>query len=128
MRPYFLRFTSFALCLLLFGGCSTYRVTVTQGNMVKQDRLTQLEPGMTPAQVEYLLGTPLLRSPIAPERWDYVLKMQRGAETLQERRVTVFFEEGVVARIEDTKPPKSKQPAEADTDANAPQGDEASTS
>lgn len=85
-------------------GCSSYRVTVTQGNLVKNDRLEQLEPGMTPAQVEYLLGTPLLRSAVADDRWDYVLKIQRGADTLAQRRVTVFFTDGVVARVEDTQP------------------------
>ncbi len=104
MRLNFLRSVSLLLCFLFVTGCSTYRVTVTQGNMVKPDRLAQLEPGMSPAQVEYLLGTPLLRSSIAPERWDYVLKVQRGTEVLRERRVTVFFEDGVVSKVEDTNP------------------------
>lgn len=74
--------------------------------MVKPDRLAQLETGMTPEQVEYLLGTPLLRSAIAPERWDYVFKIQRGSDVLRERRVTVFFKDGVVANVEDTNPLK----------------------
>lgn len=117
MRLHLLRPVSVFLCILALAGCSTYRVTVTQGNMVKPDRLAQLENGMTPAQVEYLLGTPLLRSTIAPDRWDYVFKIQRGSEVLRERRVTVFFEEGVVARVEDTNPPSA-------TDAIETLGDE----
>ncbi len=107
MRLHLLRPASIFLCILTLAGCSTYRVTVTQGNMVKPDRLAQLENGMSPAQVEYLLGTPLLRSAIAPDRWDYVFKIQRGDDVLRERRVTVFFKDGVVASVEDTNPPKS---------------------
>lgn len=91
----------FALCLTL-PACSSYKVLINQGNVVQAEKLAQLEPGMTPVQVEYLLGTPLLRSAIAPDRWDYVLQVRRDGQNLQERRVTVYFEEGHVARIEDT--------------------------
>lgn len=94
----------------IVSGCSTYyRVTINQGNVIEEERLEQVQNGMTPVQVEYLLGTPLVRSAIAPNRWDYVLHIQRGSEKLRERRVTVYFEEGVVARVEDTSPRRPKK-------------------
>ena len=102
---------------LALSACGTYRVTVTQGNVVEEDRLAQLELGMTPVQVEYLLGTPLLRSPLTPQRWDYVLRVERGEETLRERRVTVYFAEGLVSAIEDTAAVDEEQSAPATTAA-----------
>ena len=100
---------------LLLSACTTFRVTIHQGNVVQEDKLAQLQPGMTPVQVEYLLGTPMLRSEITPHRWDYLLRITRGEDTLRDRRITVYFADGVVSRIEDTAAPAdspSDPPAE----------------
>lgn len=120
MRQSALRFSVFFVLALLLGGCSTYRVLVSQGNVVKADRLEQLKEGMTPEQVEYLLGTPLLRSPVAENRWDYIFRAERGGQVIQERRVTVFFEQGVVSRIEDTQPPQPTPPPVAEPPVTEP--------
>ena len=55
---------------------------------------------MTPAQVEFLLGTPLAASMFAEERWDYVgyYKSPRGKET--SRVVSLYFDQGRVSRMD----------------------------
>lgn len=113
----------------LISACSTYRVSVNQGNVIDEERLAKVEAGMTPVQVEYLLGTPLVRSAIAADRWDYVLHIRRGSETLRERRVTVFFESGLVARLEDTDPRRGVvNPAENEQPAKNAPADETAAS
>lgn len=82
--------------LLLTGalaGCVTeYRIDVQQGNVLTQEVVGQLKPGMSKDQVRYLLGTPLLADMFHSNRWDYVYRMQNGKTgKVEERRLTVFF-------------------------------------
>jgi len=76
-----------------------YRIDVRQGNMVTQDMVAQLKPGLTKDQVRFLLGTPLVVDPFHAERWDYVYRFQPGKGEAQQRRLIVFFEDGKLARV-----------------------------
>lgn len=69
-----------AAMLLALGvtACSTvekvvYRIDVPQGNYLEQDKIAQLKVGMTAEQVEYLLGTPMLKNIFETHRWDMCL-------------------------------------------------------
>ena len=83
-------------------GCVTvYRVDVPQGNIVTQEMLDLLKPGMTPNQVRFVLGTPLVTDPFHKDRWDYFYSFRRGGALKAEtRRVTVYFRNDQLARIE----------------------------
>jgi outer membrane protein assembly factor BamE len=92
------------LGLALTAGCSNlslspYRIDVRQGNLVTQEMVSQLQPGMTRDQVRFLLGTPLLADPFHAERWDYVYRFKPGYGDAQLRRLTVFFQDGKLARV-----------------------------
>jgi outer membrane protein assembly factor BamE len=76
-----------------------YRIDVRQGNLVTQDMVTQLKPGLTRDQVRFLLGTPLVVDPFHSDRWDYVYRFQPGRGEAQQRRLIVYFEEGKLARV-----------------------------
>ncbi len=58
-------------------GCSNwhfpgvYKLEIDQGNKISAAALKKLEPGMTPRQVIYVLGSPLLQDPLHTDRWDY---------------------------------------------------------
>ena len=61
-----------AVLALVMGvsACSTvkkvvYRIDVPQGNYLEQDKIDQIKIGMTPVQVQYLLGTPMLKTYLA---------------------------------------------------------------
>jgi len=77
-----------------------YKMTIQQGNLVTADLLDQLKPGMSRGQVRYLLGTPLLTDPFHADRWDYSYTIKRGHEPMEIRRLTLYFEQDVLARIE----------------------------
>lgn len=86
--------------VVLLGGCTrtlerlpfVYRIDIQQGNVVTQEQIDQLRPGMTREQVRYLLGTPLVQDTFHPERWDYVYYFKPGRGKARETRVTLFFE------------------------------------
>lgn len=111
-RPFRSAVVAFAaLAALSAGGCASddrsrsglfepYRIEVPQGNYVDQSMLGQVKPGMTPEQVRFALGTPLLIDPFRPERWDYVFRFQHPNGSADMRRATVFFENGKVGRVE----------------------------
>jgi outer membrane protein assembly factor BamE len=88
------------LAAVLTSGC-VYRVAVQQGNFLDARQVSQLQDGMTRSQVRFLLGTPMLPDAFDNDRWDYLyyLKLGRGGVT-EQRRLTVFFEDDRVARIE----------------------------
>lgn len=69
-----------------------YRADVHQGNLVTSEMVLQLEKGMTDAQVQFLLGVPLVRDQFHESRWDYVYYLRRGDGEVQNRRLTVYFD------------------------------------
>ncbi|WP_083961998.1 outer membrane protein assembly factor BamE [Tepidiphilus margaritifer] len=81
------------------GLASPYRADVRQGNFQDPEAVSRLEKGMTRDQVRFLLGTPLLVDPFRNDRWDYVYYVKKGDGTIQQRRLTVFFENDVLVRV-----------------------------
>ena len=77
-----------------------YRLNVQQGNVLKQQMLAQLEPGMEKKKVLFIMGTPSIQDTFHSDRWDYVYTFQRGRETAKQRRVTLYFKEDKLARVE----------------------------
>lgn len=93
----------FALSIALAGsGCLTiYSPEVQQGNVVNQEMVDKLKPGMTRAQVRFVLGTPLVVDPFHSDRWDYVYFYKPSYKGQPEtRRLTVVFEGDALARME----------------------------
>ena len=85
--------------LAISSGC-VYRASISQGNLVKEEDLAQLEIGMTKVQVRFLLGTPMIDDPFNKERWDYVYFLKLGRNDAAFKRwVSVFFEDDVVSEI-----------------------------
>ena len=68
-----------------------YRAPVQQGNLITSEMVVQLEEGMSMAQVQFLLGIPLVRDQFHPDRWDYVYYLLPSEGERQLRRLTVFF-------------------------------------
>ena len=77
-----------------------YRLNVQQGNVLKQQMLAQLEPGMEKKKVLFIMGTPSIQDTFHTDRWDYVYTFQRGRETAKQRRVTLYFKDDKLARVE----------------------------
>ena len=79
---------------------SPYRVPIQQGNFVSQEMVDQVKQGMTREQVRFALGTPLLTDLFHADRWDYPFRLQRGNGEVISSRVTVYFKDNLLERIE----------------------------
>jgi outer membrane protein assembly factor BamE len=77
-----------------------YKVEVVQGNFVSREQVQALQRGMSRDQVRQVLGTPLVTSLFHGDRWDYVFTLKRQGVEPQQRRLTVFFKDEVVERVE----------------------------
>ncbi|WP_428606146.1 outer membrane protein assembly factor BamE [Sedimenticola sp.] len=103
---------------LLASGCSTvkdvsdaipnalnrlplvHRPDVQQGNVVNQEAINKLKPGMSKSQVSYLLGTPMLVDVFHQDRWDYLYRMKPGNKEASQERVALYFSDDRLIRIE----------------------------
>ncbi|MDX1604614.1 MAG: outer membrane protein assembly factor BamE [Candidatus Competibacterales bacterium] len=90
----------------LLAGCagwapSFYSLDVRQGNVIEQEQVDQLRPGMSKRQVQRLLGSPLIVDPFHPDRWDYVYAFYPEGEVDrgEERRLTLYFRGDVLERV-----------------------------
>ena len=96
---------------LVLAGCSSsgvhlvHKIDVQQGNVLTQDDLNQLEPGMTRRQVQFIMGSPMVADVFHQERWDYIYRFQPGYGEITEERVSVFFDGDVLQRLEGTMHP-----------------------
>jgi outer membrane protein assembly factor BamE len=106
---------------LTLGACGSivYHMEVQQGNVVTQESVAQLKPGITKDQARFVLGTPLVADIFHADRWDYIYTLQpaRQSSIKEERRLTLFFDkEGRLERVEgDVVPSGSKPGSSADT-------------
>ena len=104
MRTQYQLMKRLALILLLSmtlaaAGC-VYRASISQGNLIKQDDLDQVEVGKTRNQVRFLLGTPLIDDPFHADRWDYVYYLVIGRDDPSfQRWVSIFFIDDKVSEI-----------------------------
>jgi len=80
--------------LLALAGCSfpgVYKIDIQQGNVVTQEMIDQLRPGMTRSQVRFIMGNPLITDTFHTNRWDYLYSLQPGGVQRQQERVSLVF-------------------------------------
>ena len=102
------RYASLVLAAALAGcgyvpripGLTPYRIDIQQGNYVTQEMVSQLKSGMTKEQVRQTLGTPLLTDVFHAERWDYVYWRESSDGKREQRKLSVHFQDGKLARVE----------------------------
>ncbi len=92
--------------LAVLGGCSglpklpklkmpkiprIHKITVQQGNVITQDMIDQLKPGMTKRQVAFVMGEPVVRNPFDEDRWDYVYTIKIPRTDLIQQKMSLYF-------------------------------------
>jgi outer membrane protein assembly factor BamE len=85
---------------LPLGPLKPYRIDIQQGNVVTQEMIAKVQPGMTRSQVRFALGTPLVADVFHPDRWDYVYQFRKAGELTEQRRIVVVFKDDKLVRIE----------------------------
>lgn len=101
-------FTGLAL-LTLLSACGgdpawlprAHKITIQQGNLINQDQLDRVEVGMEREMVRNLIGTPIINSTFASDRWDYVYTQGPAGNAIKAKRVSILFVDNKVASIDD---------------------------
>ena len=96
----FPRFAPVVIAFGLLSACSSvprivteYRIDVQQGNVLTQEMVSQLRPGLSRDQVRFILGTPVLMDMFHANRWDYFYWLKKGnSGEVDTRRFAVFFD------------------------------------
>ena len=80
---------------LVLSACSmpkTHKIFIQQGNIVNQEMVDKLKPGMTKTQVAYIMGEPVLRNTFDENRWDYLYTLELPGVLSQKMRMSLFFD------------------------------------
>ncbi len=108
VRPLFRALFAFAAFALLSAcaGFGVYKIDIQQGNLITQEQLAKVKPGMNRLDVRNALGTPLLQDAFHANRWDYYFSDDRatkygpfGRES-QRFQITILFADDKVSKIE----------------------------
>lgn len=100
---------SLILVSLLLVSCSwlkPHKVEIRQGNLISAEMREKVKVGMTQQQVKAALGTPLINDPFHANRWDYIYRFEMEGKLVEERRMTLYFENDNLQRIDDAAPAK----------------------
>lgn len=112
-----MRITLISLILICLVGCGmvgfpgVYKINVEQGNIVTQEMVDQLKPGMSKRQVRFILGTPLIEDSFNQDRWDYTYVTRNGKNVIAEQQLTVFFDGDELTRFTGTLTPGTGEEA-----------------
>lgn len=91
---------------MLLASCSyvptigPYKIDIQQGNVVTQEMVSKLKPGMSKAQVRFILGTPLVTDAFHTDRWDYIYVFKKDGKLQEQRKLTVLFAGDALKRLE----------------------------
>ena len=81
--------------ILILSACSmpkVHKIIIQQGNIVNQEMVDQLKPGMTKTQVAYIMGEPVLKNTFDENRWDYLYTLELPGVLSQKMRMSLFFD------------------------------------
>ncbi len=77
-----------------------YRIDIQQGNVIEQDMIDKLEPGMDKAKVRFIMGTPLLQDPFHSDRWEYIYSYEPGNGNREQRHLAVHFKDDKLTHLD----------------------------
>ena len=80
-----------------------YKPDVQQGNTLDDKQISQLKVGMSPQQVTFIMGTPLLKDPFHKDRWDYIYTYARDHAKAGRSLLTLYFKNNKLSKIDDSQ-------------------------
>ena len=121
MKYIYVAFLAFSV-----GGCSlsqlklpelkiprVYKLSVQQGNVITQEMVDRLKPGMTRNQVAFVMGKPVLSDPFNDDQWVYVYSLEVPDYFTQTFKMVLAFDGDTLATITGDYVPQ-----EADAEVN----------
>ena len=90
-----------------------HKIEIRQGNLVTPEMREKLKVGMSRLQVRAVLGTPLINDPFHASRWDYIYRLEQKGKIVEQQRLTLYFDNDNLARIDESNMPAEAAPAQA---------------
>ena len=125
MKYIYVAFLAFSV-----GGCSlsqlklpelkiprVYKLSVQQGNVITQEMVDRLKPGMTRNQVAFVMGKPVLSDPFNDDQWVYVYSLEVPDYFTQTFKMVLAFDGDTLATITGDYVPQEAD-AEVNEEAN----------
>ncbi len=94
-----LRILTVLILATALAACSTFRfpgvhrITIQQGNVITQQMIDKLRPGMTKSQVRFVLGNAVVDDALDAYRWDYIYTIQIAGGNRIRKVLSVYFVE-----------------------------------
>ncbi|VAX00586.1 hypothetical protein MNBD_GAMMA22-3002 [hydrothermal vent metagenome] len=82
--------------------CSIYEIDIQQGNVLDEEAVAKLKVGMTKQQVQFILGSPIIKDAFHPERWDYVQTFRPGKGVMKRHTLSIVFKQNKVVKIDES--------------------------
>ncbi len=98
---------SIIFVVLLLSSCgllTPHKLEIRQGNLITPEMLARVKIGMTQQQVKTMLGTPLVNDPMHVNRWDYIYRFSQEGKLVEDKRLSLYFENDSLKRIDDAAP------------------------
>lgn len=85
-----------------------YRMEIQQGNIIDQDMVDQLRPGMSKRQVVFVMGSPMLDDYFHKNRWEYLYYQRDEDGDEQEKKLVLFFNNDEIVGVQGDFKPSEK--------------------
>jgi outer membrane protein assembly factor BamE len=82
---------SFVLFLQACSFPGVFKINVQQGNIITQDMLDTLKPGMTKKQVYFVLGKPVIDNVFNTDLENYIYTYQRAGGVIERQIIKVHY-------------------------------------
>lgn len=104
-----MKVTLFVIFMAFFGLSACYKTPVQQGNILKQEDIDEVKPGMSKQQVAIVLGTPTVADPFNQDRWDYINTTKYKGKFKKVKKFSLFFENDKLVRTEGNYYPNDEE-------------------
>lgn len=91
------------LMLVMVSSCSYFQIRrpiIEQGNIITDEDVSQLHPGMSHNQVVEIMGTPVLVNMFTPDREEYIYTYKDRANPRIVKRLICLFRNGSLQSIQ----------------------------
>jgi outer membrane protein assembly factor BamE len=104
MRIKSLKLSAVSFIILIFvfsSGCiiKPYHVDVQQGNILSQNDVNKIHPGMTKDEIMSILGEPMLRNSFDSNTWSYVYTNQINGGKIEQKCIVMHFAGSKLVKI-----------------------------